>query len=310
MKERLLALKVDVNTLRGTQRGVPALVDLFTRLGLRASFLFSLGPDNTGRAIRRVLRPDFLRKVRRTSVVSHYGLRTLSYGTLLPAPDIGRRCAHVLRATRDAGCEVGLHAWDHVEWQDKVRTSEPRWAEERMRRAVSRFKDIFAELPHCMGAAGWQMNRHALRLQQRLGFVWASDCRGTHPFVPVWDGEIVRCLQLPTTLPTLDELIGHSGHTAANADEPLLALTAERQTPQVFTLHAELEGMKLMPLFERLLIGWQAQGWTLVALGDLAERLDIDALPRHELVYGEIIGRSGQVLQQGREFLLPYKETL
>ena len=44
----------------------------------------------TGRALRRVFRPGFLSKVKRTSVISHYGIKTLMYGTLLPGPHIGR----------------------------------------------------------------------------------------------------------------------------------------------------------------------------------------------------------------------------
>ena len=63
----------------------------------------ALGPDHTGRAIKRVFRPGFFGKVRRTSVVQHYGMRTLLYGTLLPGPDIGRRAADVMRDVRDAG---------------------------------------------------------------------------------------------------------------------------------------------------------------------------------------------------------------
>ena len=88
-----LALKIDVDTYRGTRDGVPRLVELLKQHGAGATFLFSLGPDHTGRAIKRVFRPGFLNKVRRTSVVSHYGVNTLLYGTLLPGPDIGRRCA-------------------------------------------------------------------------------------------------------------------------------------------------------------------------------------------------------------------------
>jgi hypothetical protein len=49
------------------------------------------------------------------------------------------------------------------------------------------------------------MNREAFRLTQRMGFVYASDTRGTHPFLPVIKAEIVACPQYPTTLPTLDE---------------------------------------------------------------------------------------------------------
>src|SRR5881296_152772 len=106
-----LALKIDVDTLRGTQEGAPALMDLLSRHGAGGTFLWSLGPDHTGRAIKRVLRPGFFQKVSRTSVVEHYGIRTLLYGTLLPGPDIGRKCQSILRSVRDAGFEVGVHCW-------------------------------------------------------------------------------------------------------------------------------------------------------------------------------------------------------
>src|SRR6188472_4706783 len=104
-----LALKIDVDTFRGTREGVPRLVEILQRHQAGATFLFSLGPDHTGRAIKRALRPGFMQKVGRTSVVEHYGIRTLLYGTLLPGPDIGRRCAQTLRRVRDAGFEVGIH---------------------------------------------------------------------------------------------------------------------------------------------------------------------------------------------------------
>src|SRR5205814_706897 len=107
----LIALKIDVDTLRGTREGVPALVRALQRARAGATFLFSLGPDHTGRAIRRVFRPGFLSKVSRTSVLEHYGLRTLMYGTLLPGPDIARRAGAQMRAVRDAGFEIGVHCY-------------------------------------------------------------------------------------------------------------------------------------------------------------------------------------------------------
>jgi peptidoglycan/xylan/chitin deacetylase (PgdA/CDA1 family) len=303
-----LALKIDVDTYRGTLQGVPHLVDILHRHGVGATFLFSLGPDHTGRAIRRAFRPGFMKKVARTSVVSHYGLKTLMYGTLLPGPDIGRRCVDILRQVRDAGFEVGVHCWDHIRWQDGVENSTAAWTETEMKRSIERFGEIFGQPPQVHGAAGWQMNIHALRLTQRLGFAYASDCRGSNPFIPVWNGEIVLCPQLPTTLPTLDELFGLDGLTEDNVHDRYLTLTAEPRD-HVFTLHAELEGMKLIPVFERLLAGWRQQGYRLVALRDLAAGLDVDALPRHEMVRGEIPGRSGTLLLQGDEFLADWREA-
>ena len=87
----LIVLKIDVDTLRGTREGVPNLSRMLREHEAGATFLFSLGPDHTGWALRRAFRPGFLKKVSRTSVVEHYGLRTLMYGVLLPGPDIGAR---------------------------------------------------------------------------------------------------------------------------------------------------------------------------------------------------------------------------
>ncbi len=299
-----LALKIDVDTYRGSLQGVPQLVEVLRRHQVQATFLFSLGPDHTGRAIKRVFRRGFMKKVSRTSVVSHYGLKTLMYGTLLPGPDIGRRCADILRGVRDSGYEVGIHCWDHVKWQDGVADANMAWTERQMQLACNQFATLFGEAAKVHGAAGWQMNPHAIRMTQRLGFDYASDGRGTHPFMPVWNAEIVHCPQLPTTLPTLDELIGLDGITEDNVHAHLLELTRNPPaTGHVFTLHAEMEGMKLAPAFDRLLAGWKAQGYDLVSLRSMRDALDIARLPRHELAMGEIAGRSGTLLVQGPEFL-------
>jgi peptidoglycan/xylan/chitin deacetylase (PgdA/CDA1 family) len=299
-----LALKIDVDTYRGTLEGVPRLVECLRRHGAGATFLFSLGPDHTGRAIKRVFRPGFMKKVSRTSVVEHYGLKTLMYGTLLPGPDIGRKCADILRGVRDSGFEVGIHTWDHIRWQDGVEKANAAWTEKELNKACVRFEEVFGEPARTHGAAGWQMNAHALRMTQRLGFDYSSDCRGSAPFIPVQNGEIVTCPQLPSTLPTLDELIGVDGLTVDNVHQHILALTADTPaTGHVYTLHAELEGMKLLPVFERLLSGWQAQGHELVPTRTLFERLDLAALPRCQFLRAEIPGRSGTLMVQGPEFL-------
>ena len=229
-----LALKIDVDTLRGTREGVPALIDALKAAGADASFLFSLGPDHTGRALRRVFRPGFFNlahKVARTSVLEHYGLRTLLYGTLLPGPDIGRRAGDCMRRVRDAGYEVGVHCFDHTTWQDFVSRRGDAWTRDQMLRAVHRFREVFGVKPQVHGAAGWQMNEAALELEEEMGFLYASDTRGQAPFVPLLFPPAPQpqrrsaCPQLPTTLPTLDELIGVNGITADNVHEALLERT-------------------------------------------------------------------------------------
>ena len=315
--KKYLALKIDVDTLKGTRQGVPALFDILKKHQAGATFLFSLGPDHTGRAIKRVFRRGFLGKVKRTSVVAHYGFPTLLYGTLLPGPDIGKRCADTMRKARDEGFEVGIHTWDHVKWQDGVIDADAAWTRRQMVQAQDRFTDIFKFPARTHGAAGWQMSKHALRCTQEMGFDYCSDGRamareGT-PHFPVVNAEIIDCPQLPTTLPTLDELIGLDGCTDANVHEKLLTMTSaapaqivparEPMAAHIFTLHAELEGMRLLPVFEKMLAGWREQGYELVASETIYRRLDRAHLPYFEAKMDQLPGRSGSLLIQGKPFL-------
>lgn len=295
-----ISLKVDVDTYRGTLEGVPALLRLFDRHQVRATFLFSLGPDHTGRALRRVLRPGFLKKVRRTSVASHYGFKTLMYGVLLPGPHIGRRAGALMRSIADAGHEVGIHCYDHVRWQDFVAQRDAAWTRREMQRAADAFQAVFGRPARVHGAAGWQLNPHTLSLEEELGFPYASDVRGESAFFPVFEGVESRCLQIPTTLPTLDELIGRDGITQENVHKHVY-FESLRQLPggHVYTLHAELEGMQLLPVMEKLLELWKKDEAELCTLEDHYSSLDTSALPRHRIEWGRVEGRSGRLAVQG-----------
>lgn len=295
-----LALKVDVDTYRGTLEGVPSLLRLLDKHGIAATFLFSLGPDHTGRAIKRVFRPGFFSKVSRTSVLSHIGLKTAMYGVLLPGPDIGKRCANMLRSVRTAGHEVGIHTWDHIRWQDGVAHANEAWTARELDKARTRFQEIFGEPARTHGAAGWQMNAHALRMTAQLGFDYCSDGRGHSPYFPEIAGSIVRCPQLPTTLPTLDELIGIDAITDRNVADFILKQTAmQPKSPHIYTLHTEMEGNKLKPAFDALLSGWKAQGYSLTSTRSIFMDLAVATLPVHRFAMGTIPGRSGTLMVQG-----------
>src|SRR6202035_3620473 len=140
LKDTHIGLKVDVDTLRGTREGEPRLAALFKKLAVDATFYFSVGPDHTGRAMRRVFRKGFAQQVARTSVLKHYGLKTLLYGVLLPGPDIGEKGGAHMRAVRDAGFEVGLHTYDHVRWQDYVAQATAEWTRAEFERGLRAFQ--------------------------------------------------------------------------------------------------------------------------------------------------------------------------
>lgn len=313
----LLTLKIDVDTYRGTREGVPALAHMLLQRGVNATFLFSLGPDHTGWALRRMFRPGFFQKVSRTSVLAHYGLKTLMYGVLLPAPDIGTCCAREMRAVEAAGFECGIHSWDHVLWHDNVRRRDAAWTALMMQHAFDRFTAVFGHAPRTHGAAGWQMNQHAFAQLDALGLAYASDGRAqlteagalananAGPHRISQSNKTLSCIQLPTTLPTLDELLGRSIDGVildeSNIAAAILKLT---ETPRnhVFTLHAELEGQKLAPIFDKLLRGWLAQGYNLGSMADHYQSVRNQTLPTSPVNWGEVPGRSGELIVQAGSF--------
>lgn len=301
MSQPKLALKINVDTLRGARVGVPRLVEALQKYGAQATFFFSLGKDNTGYVPPRTT-PAGQKSFSR---LERYGFTSLLYGAWIPAPEIGRRAAHIMRAVHEAGFETGIQSWDRVMWQKKLAQADNEWVEVEMAKAAKRYEDILGQRPAAGAASGWQTTRHALRLTQRLGLAYASDTRGTGPYLPVIEGELVNCPQLPTTLPTAEEMVGRDGITAETYADRLLALTHDApDNGHVFTLHAELEGMKLLPEFERLLAGWKEQGYELVACRQMVDALDRDMLPRCQVTRGEVPGRAGQLMQQGPEFLM------
>jgi undecaprenyl phosphate-alpha-L-ara4FN deformylase len=306
-----IGLKVDVDTLRGTRQGVPALVALFKRLGIDATFYFSVGPDNTGRAMRRAFRPGFAQKVARTSVLKHYGLKTLLYGVLLPGPDIGRHGGDEMRRVHAAGFEVGLHTYDHVRWQDFVADATPEWTRREFERGLAAFKNVFGFTPASHAAAGWQINATGLELEREHGLLYASDTRGSGPFLPQLppgsSSGVAPCPQLPTTLPTFDEVLGVDGIDELRVAGEIFARSAARGRPlvQVFTLHAELEGMLLRGAFEELLVRWRDAGAQITRMASIHALAMRGPLPVQRVDMAEVPGRSGRLAVQGAAAAAP-----
>lgn len=299
MTGRLLAIKVDVDTDRGTRIGVPNLVRLFDEFGIRATFLFSLGPDNTGRAIKRIFRPGFLGKVRRTSVVSTYGIRTLLNGVLLPGPHVGRRNEALMCAVRDMGHEVGIHCYDHIRWQDGLMSMTESGVREEFGKALKEFERIFRKPAGTAGAAGWQANALSLAAYDDANLLYASDTRGAHAFFPRVNGRVYKTLQIPTTLPTLDELLGRPEYPEDLVVEHYLSLL-QTGKPNILTIHAEIEGMKKIDLFRKFLEQSRKQSIRFSRLCDLASELlnDPASIPICDLTAGMADGRSGMLAVQ------------
>ncbi len=296
MTERRVALKVDCDTLEGTREGVPRLLEMFAARGIRATFFFTLGPDRSGVAVRRVFtRKGFLRKMIRSRAPALYGWRTMLYGTLLPAPMIGRRCEGAMRAAAKAGHETGVHGWDHVGWHDRLDRMTAAEVAQEYGRAHAEYLRIFGVPARSSAAPGWTANDLSLAVQEERSLLHTSDTRCGAPFFPKAGERLFHTLEIPTTLPTLDETLAWE-NLRTDEDQRSFFRAAVRGT-EVHTIHTEIEGRSKADLFARILDDWRADGVGFVLLSELAREALArrDRIPQREIARARLPGRGGSV---------------
>ena len=296
MIPRRVALKVDCDTEEGTRTGVPRLVEILGARGIRATFFFSLGPDRSGVAVKRIFtKKGFLKKMLRTRAPSLYGWRTMLSGTLLPAPMIGVRAADAIRTTVKGGHGTGVHGWDHVGWHDRLDAMSLEEIRSDYGRAHSEFLRIFGIPARSSAAPGWTVNARSLEVQEERALLFTSDTRGGSYFFPRAGERVFRTLEIPTTLPTLDETLAWP-ELHSDDDQRRFFRDAARGT-QVHTIHAEVEGRSKAELFEALLDDWLTEGVTFPLLSDLAREAltHHDAIPARAISRIPLPGRAGEV---------------
>ena len=287
-----VGLRIDVDTFRGTRYGAPNLCKILDSHSVMASFFFSVGPDNMGRHLWRLIHPTFFWKMLRTGAASLYGWDILFKGLFWPGPVIGEKLGNIIRSVSDAGHEVGLHAWDHHAWQAHIDTMGGDAIHRYLDRGVDLLTRILGLAPTCSAVPGWKCNDLVLKEKTRFFFDYNSDCRGESIFRPLVYGNELPQPQIPVTLPTYDELIGYNGISSSNYNDYMLSLIKPGRL-NVLTIHAEVEGIACVDMFDRFVKKAKSKGIYFVPLKTFLA--DASPVGRAVIVAKEIRGREGWV---------------
>jgi undecaprenyl phosphate-alpha-L-ara4FN deformylase len=283
-------LRIDVDTWRGTRDGVPRILDALDAAGIRATFFFSVGPDNMGRHVWRLVRPRFLWKMLRTRAASLYGWDILLAGTAWPGRRIGDAFGHLMREACARGHEVGLHSWDHHAWQRNAGRWTVRELSVQIDRGVKTLEDILGRRVECSAAAGWRADERVVEAKEAFGFRYNSDCRGRCVFRPRLTGGRPGTPQVPVDLPVYDEVVGPS--VPAGAFTEYIVDCFHPGGLNVYTAHAEVEGILMAGDFRWLLAQAKDHEIRFGPLGSLLPA-NPDRLPVGLLHRGEVPGREG-----------------
>ena len=241
------------------------------------------------------------------SPAASYGLATMLYGTLLPAPDIGRRKDAVarMREAAAAGHECGVHGWDHVDWHDRLPSMEREEVFETFGRAADRFAELFGRPAEVAGAPGWTASSLSVEAYAARGIRVSSDTRGGAPFRPLReDGAPASLVEVPSTLPTLDELLAWEEFRGPEREatvERLRAAVRGAEGVSVHSVHTEIEGGRAFArLFERQLAAWVADGVAFLTLSEAAAAAGPpESLPARPLRFAAVPGRALPVATRG-----------
>jgi undecaprenyl phosphate-alpha-L-ara4FN deformylase len=293
-----VGLRIDVDTFRGTRFGVPNLCEILAEHSAKATFFFCVGPDNMGRHLWRLLRPAFFFKMMRTKAASLYGWDILFKGTFWQGPLIGQKLAPVIRTAADNGHEVGLHAWDHHQWQAHLDTMTDEQIYNAVKKGTDQLAKILGRQPVCSAVPAWKCNDAVLLAKSKFDFNYNSDCRGHSIFRPVVSGQTLSQPQIPVTLPTYDEAVGKNGISDSNYNDYLLSLL-NPSSLNVLTIHAEVEGIAKLDLFGDFLKKAKANGVSFAPLGELL--VESSPFGHAAVIAKEIPGREGWLAYQDKE---------
>ncbi len=290
-----LALKVDVDTYDGMRDGIPNFLRLFDEVGAKVSFFIPFGPDEAGKAIFRVFKKKgFIQKMFKSNALKLYSVKTMLRGTLLPAPMIGSSFPELAREVEKHGHELGIHGYNHVLWQDHLLEMSESEVRAQYQAGVDAFEKVIGRKPKSFAAPAWLCSAQSLAMNDAFGFDYASDTRGRSPFVPSMSGKNFRTLQIPSTLPTVDELLGNDGLTQANVHDRLTQCMKESPLPvHVHSIHTEVEGTALFAEFSDWVRDLKRQGCEFVTLDSICK--NSGSAPRGEVILDTLPGRAGGV---------------
>ncbi|MCU7958711.1 MAG: hypothetical protein KZQ58_01675 [gamma proteobacterium symbiont of Bathyaustriella thionipta] len=265
-----VAIKIEVRHAQTALTALPGLLELFKTYDTRVSFAFAMQPFAGG----------FL-------------------SGLLAGRAAKERQALCL-AVKEAGHELGVLGYDADEWAKSASQRDARWVEKQMRLATHVYQELTATMPLFFSAPDGQMNAETSVLEQQHGFVYASDTRGKTPFIPLSPAGESGCIQIPVSLPTIDEMLPQEAVTADNVHEHIYM---ESQYPSpyghVFAFDADRHGKTMLPFLEKMLVMWRGSQREIGPLQSIYDSLKRQSLPKCYIAWEVIAGRHTPLAVQG-----------
>ncbi len=235
-----ITLSVMVDSLAGAGDALHQLLDILSSYELTATFFVSCGPDRNA---------PWLSRLRGADHISSF--------------------ADNLHAIPEQGHEIGLAPWDPVSWRQKAAVAHQQWISEQWRRGIESWRELFSEDPASHAATNFQVHPLLLQLQQQSGMRYASDTIGKTPFYPLMGNQHSSCMQLPVTLPDVQELLHSHAVTTGQIHEEIYDASLNKLP---LGHHWRfIAGEDDLQLLEKMIVMWRGSSGEFMTLAALAE---------------------------------------
>jgi peptidoglycan/xylan/chitin deacetylase (PgdA/CDA1 family) len=200
--ESVFSLRIDIETVNCLLKGVPVLLNLLKNYKTKATFFVPMGPDNLSKNYKIKDIPKYLR----LEPLKKFGLKNIFHGTLIPSPDFAKLYALNLKNIVHHGHEVGLHGYNHTKWVKLIRNLPDEEVEKLFLKGYNEYIKVYEKKPKAFASPEFMWTEKTLSLLDQYNFLYGSDIRGSLPLQPKIKGKLFKTLQIPVTLPNLEEL--------------------------------------------------------------------------------------------------------
>ncbi|MFW9916329.1 MAG: polysaccharide deacetylase family protein [Candidatus Thorarchaeota archaeon] len=273
-----LAIRVDVDTREGVTKGIPIILEILDKSSeIKASFFLAMGPDHTGRNIRRIL------KFREFSKIHPKSLAQYSPRSLLSGIFLGRNCldgSHmsIIKEANRNGNEFGLHGYNHYYWATHFRKLDNFQQIDLLERGIRDFYYFMRERPTIFATPAFKWTKNLFFELDRRKFLCSGDFRFKKriimPFRLKFGSHVCSHLQLPVTYPLPSDLLlqgASEGAVIRQIVRRAKELIASSPFTGVFYIHAAIEPLRYQSLFKSIIAAFEHLGIRFLTFSQLTK---------------------------------------
>lgn len=233
-----VSISIHVDGYYGLKKGVPNLLDLFDKYGIRASFFINMGSEA---GISKILRYR-TKNLKKSDKESRKRYNKLQIMRMLVFPrNLGNANCRILREIERRGHELNPHCWSHLLWS---RNFEKLNIRDEFIKMISSFERCAGRRPEGFVPPTWKWDHRVLREMKELGFKYLSAKEGKIEFR---EGILIIPLTFESTI---EELV----NKGINKEEIIKIYNKELGKKFVnLYFHADYEGIDGQELLEEIL---------------------------------------------------------